>query len=66
MSFLSSIFTKNGFLGLLCRVSAEVHFPLESLFIISFRSLFKLLAVILRTLTVENMDVSPANNLGLP
>ena len=32
---------------------------------ISFRSLFRLLAVLLGTLIVENRDVSPANNLGL-
>ena len=32
---------------------------------ISFRSLFKLLAVLSGTLTVQNRDVSSANNLGL-
>ena len=32
---------------------------------ISFRSLFTLLAVLSATLTVENRDVSSANNLGL-
>ena len=64
MNFLSSLSAKNDFLNLLCRVRIEAHFPLEGSFI-SFRSLFRLLAVLTATLTVENRDVSSANNLGL-
>ena len=36
MNFLSSLFAKNDFLSLLCRVRVEAHFPLESPFIYFF------------------------------
>ena len=49
MNFLSILSAKNDLLSLLCRV----------------RSLFKLLAVLSGTLTVDIRDVSSANNLGL-
>ena len=65
MNFLSSLSAKNDLLSLLCRVRVEAHFPLESPFVISFRSLLRLLAVLSDTLTVENKDVSSANNLGM-
>ena len=64
MNFLSSLSAKNNLLRLLCWTRVEAHFPLESPFI-SFRSLFRLLAVLPGILTVENRDVSSANNLGL-
>ena len=48
-----------------CIVMAETQFPHESLFIISFRLLLRLLAILSGILTVENRDVSSANNVGL-
>ena len=65
MNFLCSLSTKNDLLSLLFRVSVEAHFSLEGPFFISFRSLFRLLAVLLGTLTVDDRDVSSANNLRL-
>ena len=49
-NFLSTLSAKNDLLRLLCRV----------------RSLFRLLAVLSGTLTVEIRDDTTANNLGLP
>ena len=49
MNFLSTLSAKNDLLSLLCRV----------------RSLFRLLAVLSGTLTVEIRDETTANNLGL-
>ena len=65
MNFLSSLSAKNDLLNLLCRVMVEAHFPLKPHFFIFFRLLFRLSTVLSGTWTVENRDVSSANNLGL-
>ena len=66
MNFLSILSAKNhDLLSLFCIVMAETQFPHESYLFISFRLLLRLLAILSGTLTVENRDVSSANNLGL-
>ena len=61
MNFLSSLSAENDLLSLLCWVRVDVHFQP----FLSFSLLFSLLAAPSDILTVENRDVSSANNLGL-
>ena len=65
MNFLSILPAKNHLLSLLCRARDEAHFLLESHLFISFRLLLRSLGVLSGSLTVENGDVSSANNLVL-
>ena len=65
MNFFSGLSAKNYLLSLLCSVRVKAHFPLEIHLFIFFRLLFRLLAVLSGTLTVESRNVLSANNLGL-
>ena len=65
MIFPSSLSDKNDLLRLLYWVRTEAYFTLESPFIYLLFSLFRLLAILSGTVTVENKGVSSVNNLEL-
>ena len=54
MNILSSVSANSNLLGLLCWVRVEAHFQRKVHLCISFRSLFRLLAVLSGTLRVES------------
>ena len=65
MNFLGSLFAKNDFLSLLCSSGVKLIFYWREHLFISFVFLFNLSAAISGSLTVENRNVSSANNLGI-
>ena len=64
MDCLCSLSAKNNLLNVLCWFKLKAYFLLESSFI-TFRPLIRSLAVLFGTFTVENTNVSSANNLVL-